>query len=436
MSSGKIPDPKVVLEKIYYACIGASALAEAKGLKEDNPEYNKLQTALIAKLVTELQNAKAGYMANINLPLYCKAFPNMMKAIIETVEQSNLWKNWVETPLGTPTSASLMECIHHVGYIQGDGWIEGGRPRIGVTIGKHATLHQLLLTRGFRRTNDGNAVSIKLFDLVKNNIYAMSAFDMAADLKRMQFAILGMTSTSSHEMQIAAFTRGQTPRSTISRKVKKSLINKLNKEHGVGVPKGVFVSQMTNLANFERRQLNMEGDEKKSSIVPVSVAFLVALAGFWGADGSVGFGKCGGSMQLYQANKEYLLAIADMLEKIIPDFGRPRLDSNNRGSGNSKVCHTMIFNTKQSEKLLLLVGAFDLNRQLQYLVTLVLRLVVNNRNEITSYDKTRQFLKNLLKKIRWYYPSDKKDWAVPDPVQDPITIANGIAAMNAAMAAP
>ena len=61
---------------------------------------------------------------------------------------------------------------------------------------------------------------------------------------------------------------------------------------------------------------------------------------------------------------------------------------------------------------------------------------MNNNNEITSYDKTRQFLKNLLKKIRWYYPSDKKDWNVPDPVEDPNTIASALAAITAAANAP
>ena len=208
MSSGKIPDPKVVLEKIYHTCIGASALAEAKGLKEDTPKYDKLQAALIAKLMTVLQNPMDGYMANTNLPIYCKAFPNVMEAIIQTVEQSDLWENWIETPLVdnkcTPTSASMMECIHLVGFIQGDGYIEGCQPRIGAGIGKHTTLHQLLLTRGFHSKKDGTSVSISCSDLQSMNLYALPAFEEAADLKRNQFIILQMTSTSSHEMNIVA----------------------------------------------------------------------------------------------------------------------------------------------------------------------------------------------------------------------------------------
>merc|ERR1712176_693467 len=104
------------------------------------------------------------------------------------------------------------------------------------------------------------------------------------------------------------------------------------------------------------------------------------LAGFIGADGSVGLGKYAHLCRIYQSSLQFNLAFAEAVHKDL-SFDDPvkvmaqksKEVHERRSSANSRRGFTIAFSAEQVERLCLTVGALDYNRAPQWLVTFIMR---------------------------------------------------------------
>ena len=84
----------------------------------------------------------------------------------------------------------------------------------------------------------------------------------------------------------------------------------------------------------------------------------------------------------------------------------------NKQSANSRGKFRIRFTKKQSIQLLLTVGALDYNRRSQHTVALVAALVDYMGDAVPEKKKVKQFLHDLLRLIRIFFPSKGWRWAL------------------------
>lgn len=132
--------------------------------------------------------------------------------------------------------------------------------------------------------------------------------------------------------------------------------------------------------------------------------FDLVLAGMIGSDGSVGLKKWR-VFKIYQAHSVYCEVLANVMS---PRYGvSPRVRTRMSSTLRSKPITTIHFNVADTEKLMLRVGSFDLNRPDQHIVLMLKALLINgNRNSpIQNVGRMIVLLNNLTSYIKKERPS-------------------------------
>lgn len=132
--------------------------------------------------------------------------------------------------------------------------------------------------------------------------------------------------------------------------------------------------------------------------------FDIALAGMMGSDGSVGV-KRHRVFKIYQSNLVYCEELASVIRT---RYGvDPRVTTRLSPTLKWKPRTVIHFNVADTEKLMLRVGAFDLNRPDQHVVLMLKALLVNgNRNKpIKNVKRMMVLLDNLASYIKKSRPS-------------------------------
>ena len=169
-----------------------------------------------------------------------------------------------------------------------------------------------------------------------------------------------------------------------------------------------FRKLFSDMIEFEKNQYN--------NAINVPLTFLMYVAGLIGADGGVGYGSDCCRIEIYQSCLPYLLALAEAIHEVM-GFDEPvkvqeYTDSIDKQSANSRGKFRIRFTKKQSIQLLLTVGALDYNRRSQHTVALVAALVDYMGDAVPEKKKVREFLHDLLRLIRIFFPSKGWRWTL------------------------
>lgn len=133
--------------------------------------------------------------------------------------------------------------------------------------------------------------------------------------------------------------------------------------------------------------------------------FDIVFAGMIGTDGSVGVRGDEYVFRLYQSIRAYCEEFAEATRKRY-DVD-PKVSTTPSKTLKWKPQSTIRFSTADTEKLLLRVGSFDLNRAEQHIV-LMLKVLVKNGNQhlkIKNVNKIKELLGNLASYIKRVRPS-------------------------------
>ena len=162
------------------------------------------------------------------------------------------------------------------------------------------------------------------------------------------------------------------------------LLSFLNRVHGTLTSAVEFTSRLRSIANRGRMLL------------------ILYIAGLFGADGSVGVtGKKGlGYCVLFQSNKPFLLAVAYALNTLLGFEGNKCLRVQRRNttcSPRTLAKYYIRINFAQFYPVMFTVGLLDYNRAPQWILTLALRRVVEDKTlDEKKKKKVIAFLKDML----------------------------------------
>jgi len=306
------------------------------------------------------------------------------------------------------------EWVYHAGFTDGDGCISGNlttrghKANLSMAIGKHTSYHQLLVEywkfkstkRQAKRTVSKSFLADKVF---------VAAFANGLVLKQEQFRtvidIAGVTKAG------ASSKNGQSNATLINsstKLVQSELLSHLNYSHGNHYMINYFRKLFSDMIEFEKNQYN--------NAINVPLTFLMYVAGLIGADGGVGYGHDCCRIEIYQSCLPYLLALAEAIHEVM-GFDEPVkvqecTPSIDKQSANSRGKFRIMFTKKQSIQLLLTVGALDYNRRSQHTVALVAALVDYMGDAVPEKKKVREFLHDLLRLIRVFFPSKGWRWTL------------------------
>ena len=339
----------------------------------------------------------AEFWEGIPLPLFSSAFKNIM----------NDWTKIFEFMNDKKKTFAYYEWIYHAGYTDGDGSIYGKltqviKPKLSITIGKHARYHQLLVEYwGFHsykgcadRTIDESFLGESVF---------VTAFANGLVLKKKQFETV-----YSLAKPAKAGSKDQTLISSSIKEVQGQLLSHNNYDHGSSYTFDYFRKLFSDMIEFEKNRYN--------NAINVPLTFLMYVAGLIGADGGVGYGLDCCQITIFQSCLPYLQALALAIKEVM-GFDEPVsiLECTppiDKQSANARGQFKIVFNKKQSIQLLLTVGALDYNRRSQHTVALVAALVDYMGDAVPEKKKVKEFLHDLLRLIRIFFPSKGWRWTL------------------------
>ena len=184
-----------------------------------------------------------------------------------------------------------------------------------------------------------------------------------------------------------AITRGiyQSQTAKMVRVALAFLLSFLNRVHGTVTHAVEFTKRLWTIANLGR------------------ILLILYIAGLFGADGSVGItGKKGlGYCVLFQSNKPFLLAVAYALNTLLGFEGNKGLRVQRRTttsrSPRTLAKYYIRTNVAQFYPVMFTVGLLDYNRAPQWILTLALRRVVEDKTlDEEKKEKVKAFLKDML----------------------------------------
>ena len=315
----------------------------------------------------------------------------------------------------------IYEWVYHVGFLEADGSIWGyltevSNPIISMFIGGFTSYHNLLCRDyGFRTENKKKPVKSSqvkkgLGQLLKQDGF-LSAFENAVVLKRSQFFTALDVALPSKTVYVKA-----TKVSSISKQITNQLLSHLNYVHGNNYTIDYFRELFNKMIEFEKNLFD-KNPEAFNNVKPVPLLFLMYVAGLIGGDGGVGYGECCYQIRIFQSCRPFLLALAEAIREVmgfkdtvsVVESTRPI----NKQSANERGSFTIAFTKEQSMQLLFTVGVLDYNRRAQYIVAQVAALL-DCCGEFRNKKKVMEFLHDLLKLVRRFYPSKGWRWTLVD----------------------
>ncbi|EJK60443.1 hypothetical protein THAOC_19204 [Thalassiosira oceanica] len=201
--------------------------------------------------------------------------------------------------------------------------------------------------------------------------------------------------TSSSTCPLANNERVTSSRQLVSRRL--SIWNSL---HGQGYSKEYFVDKI--LTPSMRREDRVR-----------YLSTMMYLAGVMGADGVVGSGSYARKTLLTQACLNFQLAFAEVMSMVHgwedPVVVRPihkQAAHDKNESGNTRRMFNTCFSVEQAEHMCLTLGALDHSRSLQWLLTLITRIVTRCKDkDVPNRWQLLRFLRLILIVIRIWIPS-------------------------------
>jgi len=300
------------------------------------------------------------------------------------------------------------EWFYHAGFTDGDGSICGELARetkseLSMAIGRHTSYHKLLVEYWKFRTGS-NGIAKRLIDksFLEDSVI-VAALDRGLVLKKKQFETV-----YSLAKPTKAGSKDQTLISSPTKLVQSELVSHLNYSHGNHYLFEYFRKLFSEMVGFEKNRFN--------DATNVPLAFLMYVAGLIGADGGVGYGSYNYRIEIYQSCLPYLQALALTIKEVM-GFDEPVkvLESTppiDKQSANVRGAFRIVFTKEQSIQLLLTVGALDYNRRSQHTVALVAALVDYMGDTVPEKKKVKEFLHDLLRLIRIFFPSKGWRWAL------------------------
>jgi len=231
----------------------------------------------------------------------------------------------------------------------------------------------LLCKNGFTYHTDHTGVSRSLSTM---DIYWFVLWFYTLAIKRFQFFVVALLGVALRV--VGSFT---TPLSWVVRGFVGLILSALNYDHGGVIPFEIYLQHFEMLRTGYALLLN------------------ICVAGWMGSDSTVGGGSTGGSTSLFQSNSPLLNALAQTLQRAFGFSSVPRVGRQQRTETRTRDLFSLNFSTEQAEALILLVGSFDYNRRAQWLLTLIMRLVVN-APDFANKRNIQEFIEDLLIVIR------------------------------------
>ena len=189
------------------------------------------------------------------------------------------------------------------------------------------------------------------------------------------------------------------------RAIVSKLVSIYNHNHGQGFTAEYFFDKIQGSSKIPFKG---EHDERFRF-----VATMLYLAGMMGADGKVGCGLYAADTALSQSCEPYCLAYARSTftahgwgerDAVSPSESQESHDRNR--SGNTRRSFQTKFKVPEIEEMCFTFGALDHCRSMQWLVTLITRIVFHCRDEhVPNRMRLLQFLRLILIVIRKWVPS-------------------------------
>ena len=352
----------------------------------------------------------ASFWEGIPLIFIAPAFKDKMKQMM----------TFINCP-GFEGLKKMYEWVYHVGFLDGDGSLYGkltvvSNPRIKMSIGGFTSYHKLLVKYyGFRSSNKkkapvkSTAVNRGL-DCFLSKVGFLPAFKNAITLKKAQFDAAIAVALPSH---LASNSRYNATMATDTvKQTTNQFLSHLNHIHGNNYTIDYFRKLFNDMIEYEKVQLG-----ENNNVKTVPLLFLMYVAGLIGADGGVGYANYCFQIQIFQSCLPYLFALADAIKEVMgfkdPVKVQEYTGSIDKQPANSRGKFRIVFTKEQSMQLLFTVGALDYNRRGQYVVAQVAALV-DCCDEFHNKEKVMEFLRDLGKLVRIFYPSKGWRWALFD----------------------
>mmetsp|Transcript_11796 Transcript_11796/g.27695 ORF Transcript_11796/g.27695 Transcript_11796/m.27695 type:complete len:608 (+) Transcript_11796:97-1920(+) len=325
------------------------------------------------------------YWMGVNLGMYMKAFPSLMKPLVDCMED-----------LLPRERDEFIAYLYVIGFIDGDGsWFgkfDGGdMMECSISVGAQTSFYDYLCANGFRK-NGKSQVWTNLDKESMSSPLMVNAYQGSA-LKSSQARTISRTSSST--CPLANNERVTSSRQLVSRRL--SIWNTL---HGQGYSKEYFVDKILTPSMKRKDRVRY-------------LSTMMYLAGVMGADGTVGSGPYANQTLLTQSCLNFQLAFAEVMSMVHgwedPVVVRPahkQAAHDRKCSGNTRREFVTAFSVEQVEHMCLTLGALDHSRSLQWLLTLITRIVTRCKDkDVPNRWQLLRFLRLILIVIRIWIPS-------------------------------
>ena len=260
-----------------------------------------------------------------------------------------------------------------------------------IAVGAQSSFYDYLCANGF--TERGKSAVSTYLNKEAMTSPLMSSACRGSALKSSQARTI--LNTSPNTCSYANNEQVTASRQLVSRRL--SLWNSL---HGQGYSKEYFVNKI--LTPSVKRQDRLR-----------YLSTMMYLAGVMGADGTVGSGPYAGNTLLIQSCLNFQLAFAEVMSMVHgwedPVVVRPQAKQamhDKHASGNSRRVFLTSFSVDQVEHMCLTLGALDHSRSLQWLLTLITRIVTRCKDkDVPNRRQLLRFLRLILIVIRIWIPS-------------------------------
>ena len=375
-------------------------------VEEDDDGYDPTATndildekyhKLFHQLILSYLRTDATFLLATCYDLYNRSMPNAMKTLRNEIEES--------LKMGEEEQSAFFTQAWGDAITVGDGSISSNgsgnwRPvqllaikdKVGGNIHvKDYLLHPNQEVHGWKlmRSQENPNLSAGVRRTINSRLlktHAVITSPLLLSFKKFNWMVICKLSNRTR-----VFVDGHVPcneESKIAARAQKSTLSWLNSLHGTTLPAPWYAEDF--------RKVAYDPD--------MPFLFDIALAGIIGSDGSVGL-KEARVFRIYQSNATYCEELAKAMRT---KYGvHPRVVTKASHTLRWKPETRIYLNVEDTEKLLLRVGSFDLNRPDQHVVLMLRTLViVGNRNSpMDNAGKLSALLNNLNSYIKRVRPS-------------------------------
>eukprot|EP00984_Skeletonema_dohrnii_P001249 scaffold391_cov88-Skeletonema_dohrnii-CCMP3373.AAC.6 len=370
---------------------------------ETNDVLDEKYHKVFHHLILSYLRTDATFLLATCYDLYKRSMPNAMKTLINEIEESFKVGEEEQSVFFTQAWADAFTVGDGSIFAEGGIFAEGRKTRPRQTLAikdkcggnihvkkyllhPNQKIHGWWLSRSKKNRKLSGGVRRTINSRVLNETHARVMSPLLLSFKKFNWMVIVKLSKWTR-----VFVDGLVPCNEgieIAFKAQASILSWLNSLHGTTLPAPWY-----------------EEDFRKLAYDPdMPFLFDIALAGIIGSDGSVGMKK-DRVFRIYQSNSAYCEELAKAMRT---KYGvHPRVATRMSATLRVKPSTKIFFNVEDTEKLLLRVGSFDLNRPDQHVVLMLRTLViVGNRNRrMENARKLSALLDNLSSYIKRVRPS-------------------------------